>query len=150
MRESIPFVATTPVSGILPPPLHCPRYCAIHKFPPDPPLLALHRTLFVTAISCERQPSPPVFSLCGAGAPRVHPNCTTTARLLRNIRRPPPPWPLPDICLVIGFCTRVNIIIRKHPLCLGTPLTPFIAHTIAQYSVFPRPSCIAMHAIQYW
>jgi len=39
---------------------------------------------------------------------------------------------------------------RKHLPCLGTPPPPFIAHTIAQYSIPPLPSCIAIHAIQYW
>ena len=32
---------------------------------------------------------------------------------------------------------------------MGTP-PPFIAHTIAQYSVFFRPFCMAITAIQYW
>jgi len=58
--------------------------------------------------------------------------------------------PLQDIRLVRGLCTRINTIICKHPLRLGTPLAPFIAHAIAQYSVSPRPSFIAIHAIQYW
>jgi len=41
-------------------------------------------------------------------------------------------------------------MVRKHPLRLGTPLAPLTAHAIAQYNVSPRPSFIAMHAIQYW
>jgi len=59
-------------------------------------------------------------------------------------------WPLQDIHLVLGLCTKIDTIIRKHPLSLDTPLTPFITHTIAQYSVRPRPSFVAMHAMQYW
>ena len=59
-------------------------------------------------------------------------------------------WPLQDIRLVRGLCTRINSIYCKHPPGLGTPPNPFIAHTITQYSVSPRPSFIAMHAIQYW
>jgi len=36
------------------------------------------------------------------------------------------------------------------PALFGHPALPFIAHTIAQYSVAPRPSCIAIPALQYW
>jgi len=59
-------------------------------------------------------------------------------------------WPLQDIHLVRGLCTRIDTITRKHLLRLDTPLAPFITHVIAQYSAPPRPSCIAIHAIQYW
>jgi len=59
-------------------------------------------------------------------------------------------WPVQDIRLVRGLCTRINPIIRKHPLHVGTPLAPVSAHAIPQYSVYPRPSFIAIHAIQYW
>jgi len=41
-------------------------------------------------------------------------------------------WPLQDIRFVRGLCTRIDTITPKHPPCLGTPLHPFIAHTIAQ------------------
>jgi len=58
--------------------------------------------------------------------------------------------PLQDIRLARGVCTRINTMIRKHPLCLGTPPHPFIAYTIARYSVSSRPSFITIHAIQYW
>jgi len=47
-------------------------------------------------------------------------------------------------------CARINDIICQHHRCLGTPLSPFIAHTIAHYFVFPRPPFIAIHTIQYW
>jgi len=33
-------------------------------------------------------------------------------------------WPLQDIRLVRGLCTRSNTIIRNHPICLGTPHPP--------------------------
>jgi len=59
-------------------------------------------------------------------------------------------WPLQEIRLARGLCTRINTIIRKHPLGFGTQLPTFIAYTVAQNSTFPRPSCIARHAIQYW
>jgi len=58
--------------------------------------------------------------------------------------------PLQEIRLAQGLCTRINTIIRKHPLCLGTHLHPFITYTIAGYIVSLQPSFIAMHAIQYW
>jgi len=58
--------------------------------------------------------------------------------------------PLQEIRLARGLCIRINTMICKHPLCLGTPLHPVIAYTIAQYSVPPRPSFIAIHAMQYW
>jgi len=48
-----------------------------------------------------------------------------------------------------AFVEGINTIIRKHPLCLGTPTPLCIAHMITQYSVSLRPSCIAMHATRY-
>ena len=56
-------------------------------------------------------------------------------------------WPSQHIRVVVGRCIRTNTIICKHPLCLGTPIIPFITHNIAQYSVSPRQSFIQIHAI---
>jgi len=47
-------------------------------------------------------------------------------------------------------CARIKTILRVHPLWLGTPPYPVIAHTIAHYNVSPRPSVIAIHTTQYW
>jgi len=49
---------------------------------------------------------------------------------------------------VLGLCTRINTGFRKHPLCLGTPPPPFIAHTNAQYSGLPTILyCITCHTL---
>ena len=56
---------------------------------------------------------------------------------------------LQDAGLLGGVCARIKYILCKHHLCLGTPLPPFIAHTIAQYIVSPRPLFIAIYTIQY-
>jgi len=60
-------------------------------------------------------------------------------RPLRNTRFPPDHPLLQCMPYYVGTG---NIMQR--------PLPPFIAHTIAQYSVSHRPSFIAMHAIQHW
>jgi len=59
-------------------------------------------------------------------------------------------WQIGSWPYVLNAYSRINTIIRKHPLCLSTPFAPFIAYTITQYSVSPRPSFITIQAIQYW
>ena len=61
-------------------------------------------------------------------------------------RAPPPPTHSAadigltrDIRFYRGFCARINPILRKHLLCLGTPLPPLISHTSAQCCVSPDP-----------
>jgi len=49
-----------------------------------------------------------------------------------------------------SFFAHINNILCKHPLCLGTPSAPFIAHTIAQYLVSTRPPFTEVYTIQYW
>jgi len=46
-------------------------------------------------------------------------------------------WPIQDIVSCLGLCARINPILCVRTLCLGTPPHPVIAHTIAQYNVFP-------------
>jgi len=59
------------------------------------------------------------------------------------------PWPLQDIVLYRGFCTRTNTIICKQPLYLGTPLTaPHCTHYCAIYYTPPTPLyCNICHII---
>jgi len=38
-----------------------------------------------------------------------------------------------------AFCAHINHTLCKHPLSLGGPPAPFIAHTSAQYLVSTRP-----------
>ena len=56
----------------------------------------------------------------------------------------PMTWPLQDIVLFRGVCARINHTFCEQHLCLGTPLPSFIAHTIAQYIVLPRPPLTAI------
>jgi len=57
-----------------------------------------------------------------------------------SAREAPSSWPLQDIVLCRGFCTRINTIILKHPLCVGTPLTvPHRLHYCAMYYIPPTP-----------
>jgi len=69
--------------------------------------------------------------------------CMMVIHLLHPSRTLPAPsvtaWPLQDIRLVRGLCTRVSTITRKHPHCSGTLPPPFLAHTITQYSGSPDP-----------
>ena len=123
------------------------------------------RRVFVEASSWAQAaraggPLPPFVSAGGAGLPTAAAMLAVdemandaTLAALRPWRLAPAgllgvPWPSQDIRLVRGLCTRINLIIRKHPLRLGTPLAPSIAHATAQYSVSPCPSFIAIHAIQ--
>jgi len=59
-------------------------------------------------------------------------------------------WPLQDIVLLQGCRARINDLLCKHPLWLGTPPHSFTAHTIARYIVSPRHLFITIHTVQYW
>jgi len=59
-------------------------------------------------------------------------------------------WPSQDIVLFETFVQESILLFANTPPCLGTPPHPFIAHTIAQYTVSSRPAFIAILAVQYW
>jgi len=77
-----------------------------------------------------------------------------TYNVLFVLRAPPllwcGSWPIQDVVWFMGFCARINTILCAPTLCLVTPPHPVIAHTIAQYNVYPRPPVIAIYTTQYW
>ena len=56
------------------------------------------------------------------------------------------PWPLQDIRFMSRLCTRINSIICKRPLCLGTPLTALHRRHCCAIYIPPTPlSCNICH-----
>jgi len=91
------------------------------------------------------EPYPNITSCATPAAPcRAHePSpASSTPRL-------PHGWPLQGNCLVSGLCTRINIIIHKHPPGLGTH-SPHAPPTPLRNLVPPPPTilyCNARHTI---
>jgi len=81
-------------------------HCAIYAPPPPPPFYAIHHTILVTAMSCKSQFG--LYKILFYFEAFVHESiiiflphhlhcphyCNAIARLLRNIRRPPPTDPM--------------------------------------------------------
>ena len=72
--------------------------------------------------------------VCGGGGLTVRLVCSCTP-----VGRPGWRLAFTSYFLRRGVCARISDILCKHQLCLGTPLPPFIAHTIAQYIFPPHP-----------
>jgi len=103
---------------LLPPHLQSLPYCNtisrllrnIRFPPPNPHLYAIHHTILVMAISCRGRSA---AAMCAVG--RV---CCRFGG-----GGCPGGWPLQDRRFMSRLCTRINSIICKQPLCLGTPFT---------------------------
>jgi len=78
--------------------------------------------------------------------------CAAWALMKRESRDPigrGAPWPLQDIVLCRGFCTRINTIICKQPLCLSTPLTTSHRPHYCAINYTPPTPFIAVYVISH-